>query len=151
MQLSLHSDYSLRVLLYLGSHPEEIVTTRTISEAYGISKHHLVRVVQTLGESGFVSLLPGRNGGIRLAMDPHKIRIGDVVRRAEPNLTLLECFDPSTNTCPIIHACGLKGVLHTALRAFLAELDQHTLGSLMTAQRQKKLAAAFVQFTAPAT
>jgi len=147
MQLSLHADYSLRVLLYLGSHPNETVTTRTISLAYGISKHHLVRVVQTLAEAGYVALLPGRNGGIRLAMDPEEIRIGDVVRRAEPNLTLLECFDPATNTCPIISVCGLKGVLHVALRAFLAELDKHTLGSLMTAQRQRKLSAAFVEFT----
>ena len=70
MQLSLHADYSLRVLLYLGSHPDQIVTTRTISDAYGISKHHLVRVAQTLAEFGCVDLLPGRNGGIRLAMDP---------------------------------------------------------------------------------
>lgn len=151
MQLSLHADYSLRVLLYLGSHPDQTVTTRTISEAYGISKHHLVRVVQTLAEFGYVDLLPGRNGGIRLAMDPFKIRIGDVVRCTEPNMTLLECFDPATNTCPIIHACGLKVVLRTALKALLAELDQHTLGSLMTAQRQRKLAAAFVQFTGQAT
>ena len=66
-------------------------------------------------------------------------------------MTLLECFDPATNTCPIIHACGLKNIMRTALNALLAELDQHTLGSLMTAQRQRKLAAAFVQFTGPAT
>ena len=47
MQLSLHADYSLRVLLYLGTHPDEVVPTRDISDAYGISKHHLVRVAQS--------------------------------------------------------------------------------------------------------
>ena len=66
MQLSLHSDYALRVLLYLGTHPGETISTRQISAAYGISKNHLVRVVQTLGEHGYVELLPGRSGGIRL-------------------------------------------------------------------------------------
>ena len=101
MQLSLHADYSLRVLLYLGTHPDQVVTTRDISDAYGISKHHLVRVAQTLGEHGYVELIPGRSGGLRLAMDPAAIRLGDVVRRTEPHLRLVECFDVATNTCPI--------------------------------------------------
>jgi Rrf2 family transcriptional regulator, nitric oxide-sensitive transcriptional repressor len=145
VQLSLHSDYALRVLLYLGSHPGETVSTRQISTAYGISKNHLVRVVQTLGEHGYVELLPGRSGGIRLTCDPAQIKLGDVVRHAEPNLRLLECFDRTTNTCPIIDSCGLKGYLHQALAAFLADLNQHTLADLLTPARRGKLHSMFVQ------
>lgn len=148
MQLSLRADYALRVLLYLGTRPGEIVTTQEISSAYGISKNHLVRVVQTLGEHGYVSLIPGRSGGIRLAMDPDLIRLGDVVRRAEPNLTLVECFDPATNTCPIIGVCGLKSYLNEALQAFLAELDKKTLGNLLNPHRRQRLAEVFVQLKA---
>ena len=48
MQLTVHADYALRVLLYLGSHPDRVISTQEISKAYGISKHHLVRVVQRL-------------------------------------------------------------------------------------------------------
>ena len=82
VQLSLRSDYALRVLLYLGAHPGEVVTTQRISDAYGISKNHLVRVVQTLAGHGYVDLIPGRSGGIRLARDPAGIRLGEVVRQA---------------------------------------------------------------------
>ena len=89
MQLSLHADYSLRVLLYLGTHPGEVVTTRDISNAYGISKHHLVRVAQTLGEHRYVELIPGRTGGLRLAMDPSEIRLGDVVLSGEELMNVL--------------------------------------------------------------
>lgn len=145
MQLSLHADYALRVLLYLGAHPGKVISTREISDAYGISKNHLVRVVQTLGEHGYVELLPGRSGGIRLSREPEKIRLGDVVREAEPNLRLVECFDRSINTCPIIDVCGLKAYLHEALGAFLAKLNEHTLAELMTAERRGKLASVFVQ------
>ncbi len=148
MQLSLHSDYALRVLLYLGAHEGEIVSTRQISEAYGISKNHLVRVVQTLGEHGYVELLPGRSGGIRLAVDPANIRLGDVVRQAEPNLRLVECFDKATNTCPIIRVCGLKSYLNDALQSFLATLNEHTLAEFVTPERRGKLAAVFVQLEA---
>jgi Rrf2 family nitric oxide-sensitive transcriptional repressor len=145
VQLSLHADYALRVLLYLGSHPGEVVATRRISDAYGISKHHLVRVVQTLGEHGYVEMLPGRSGGVRLARDPDTIRLGDVVRVAEPNMRLVECFDRATNTCPIINQCGLKAHLNTALQAFIASLNEHTLGQLLNGERRGALAGVFVK------
>ena len=145
MQLSLHADYGLRVLLYLGSHPGEIVSTQRISEAYGISKNHLVRVMQTLGEHGYIRVLPGRSGGVTLAKAPSAIRLGDVVRDAEPTMNLVECFDPQTNTCPIIAVCGLKSRLAHALDAFIAELNKNTLEDLMTPARRKTLASVFVQ------
>jgi len=52
VQLSLHGEYALRVLLYLGSHPDRVVSTAEISGAYGISKNHLVRVMQSLPPDG---------------------------------------------------------------------------------------------------
>jgi Rrf2 family nitric oxide-sensitive transcriptional repressor len=148
VQLSLHADYALRSLIYLGAHPGEVVSTQRISEAYGISRNHLVRVMQTLGEHGYVRVVPGRAGGVSLAKDPQDIRLGQVVRDAEPNLKLVECFDQETNTCPIISSCGLKGLLNRALEAFLAELDQHTLAALLTPRRSRQLNDIFVQHSA---
>jgi Rrf2 family nitric oxide-sensitive transcriptional repressor len=143
MQLTLHADYSLRVLLYLGSHPDRIVSTQEISKAYGISKHHLVRVVQRLSEAGYVTITPGRYGGVTLARDPAGIRIGDVVRATETNLALVECFDMKTNTCVIANVCGLKGVLQEAVQGFLSVLDQYTLADLMGGGGIRRLAAVF--------
>ena len=145
MQLSLHSDYALRVLIYLGTYPESTATTRQISDAYGISKHHLVRVVQTLGAHGYVEILPGRTGGVRLRIDPTEIRLGDVVRRTELNLDVVECFDASTNTCPIIHSCGLKRLLMEALDAFVGSLNAYTLADILKPGRRAKLVSSFIQ------
>jgi Rrf2 family nitric oxide-sensitive transcriptional repressor len=135
------------VLLYLGAHPGEIISTQQISDAYGISKNHLVRVMQTLGDAGYVRVIPGRAGGVTLAKDPAEIRLGDVVRDAEPSLHLVECFEPETNTCPIISVCGLKSRLAAALEAFIAELNKQSLADLLTPARQQKLASVFVQLT----
>ena len=145
MQLSLHADYSLRVLIYLGTHEGEVVTTARISQAYGISKNHLVRVMHTLGARGYVELIPGRSGGVRLKGDPKEIRLGKVVRDAEPNMRLVECFDMETNTCPIAGVCGLPFYLGAALEAFLRELDKLTLHDLLTPQQRRDLANVFVQ------
>lgn len=140
MQLTLHSEYALRVLLYLGAQPGRTVSTREISGAYGISKHHLVRVVQTLGERGYLKLIPGRSGGILLAADPREIRLGDVVHQAEPNMRLAECFDRRDNTCVLTPVCSLKPVLNEALNAFVASLNRYTLADLMAGGAQQRLA-----------
>ncbi len=136
MHLTLHADYSLRVLLYLVVRPERLVSTQEVSEAYGISKNHLVRVVQALGRQGFIEVRPGRTGGITLARTPAEISLGEVFRVTEPDFHLVECFDRGTNTCPIAPACGLKGVLFEAREAFLAVLDKYTLADV--AKRSRK-------------
>lgn len=131
MQLSLHADYALRVLVYLGTQGEQAARTHEISDAYGISKNHLVRVVQTLSREGYVRVQAGRSGGIALARKPSEIRLGRLVRATEPSLRLVECFDKATNTCPIASACALKRVLRDALESFLHTLDQHTLADVL--------------------
>jgi len=127
MQLTLFSDYSLRILLYLSSHRERQVALSEISGAYGISQHHLVKIVQLLIAEGLVVSVRGRGGGLRLGRDPASIKISAVVRLTEPHLNLVECFDPATNTCPIDKACGLKGALVRARAAFFDELEKYTL------------------------
>ena len=144
MQLTLHSDYALRMLIYVGTHPGELVSTQSMSDAYGISKHHLVRVVQTLAQHGYVRVVPGRSGGVGLARAPEDIRLGTVVVDTEPSLRLVECFDAKTNTCPITRHCGLKGILHGALQAFIDTLNAHTLADLLRAERPKALRQLFV-------
>ena len=131
MQLTMHTDYALRVLLYLAHFPEKRISTEEISQAYGISKNHLVRVVKTLEEGQFIKITLGRSGGVELARLPTDIRVGDVVRATEESFRLVECHDKEQNTCPIVPVCGLKGVLSHALRLFLSELDRHTLADLV--------------------
>jgi len=125
------SDYSLRLVLYLACHPEKVVSVDEISRTYGISRHHLVKIVQTLTELGVVESQRGRGGGMRLAMCPSEINVGWLVRRTEPHFNIVECFDPATNTCPIAPACGLKGALYRAQQAFLKTLDEYNLDDLV--------------------
>ena len=136
MHLTLFTDYALRSALYLACHPDRLVSVDEVGRAYGISRHHLVKVVQTLVELGVVEAQRGRGGGMRLAMPPSEINVGWLVRRTEPHFDLVECFDLETNTCPIALACGLKGALHRAQRAFLEVLDEYSLDQFQARRPQ---------------
>jgi Rrf2 family nitric oxide-sensitive transcriptional repressor len=135
VQLTRHSDYSLRVLIYLALDPERLVTIEEVARSYEISKAHLMKVVHRLGLAGYVETVRGRKGGLRLAKPAGQIRVGDVVRSAEENLALVECFEPATSRCAIDPACGLRPVLHEALESFLATLDRYTLADLVARRR----------------
>ena len=130
MQLTLHTDYSIRVLIYLGLNPDRLVTITEISDAYAISRNHLVKVVHGLSKRGYIDTFRGQHGGMRLARDPSEISLGDVVRRTEP-FHLVECFDEATDTCPITSACVIKGVLSHAQETFLKVLDGYSLADVL--------------------
>jgi Rrf2 family nitric oxide-sensitive transcriptional repressor len=141
MQLTRYTDYSLRVLIYLAVHQEELATIEEIAKAYGISRAHLTKIVHQLGLAGYVETVRGRGGGLRLAQPPENIRIGEVVRHTE-TMPLVECFDPKTSHCRIEPVCDLRAALKDALGAFLRTLDGYTLADLVV-RRRKPLAGLF--------
>lgn len=130
MRLSLHTDYALRSLIYLATMPEPATTAGAIAQAYGISRNHLVKVLQRLRDQGYVETVRGRGGGVRLGQAPDQIRVGAVVRRNEDLGELVECFNMETNTCPLAAACLLQRRLDEALRAYLEVLDRYTLADV---------------------
>ncbi len=131
MRLTKFSDCSLRLLLYLGLHENRIVSVAEVSRAYGVSPHIMVKVVQHMVDEGLVVTVRGRHGGLRLNRAPADINVGRVIRATEPHWDLVECFDRARNTCPIEPACGLKGALKRAQRAFVAALDEYTLADFL--------------------
>lgn len=130
MQLTRHTDYSLRILLYLGS-INTPVTISHIASSFGISKNHLVKVAHRLGKLGFITTTRGRTGGLALALPPDEISLGQVVRAMEPGFVIVECFDTQSNTCAISDVCRLKNVLSEANKAFLEALDNYTLADML--------------------
>jgi len=131
MRLTMYTDFSLRVLMYIGTKDKtQLSTIQEISTAYGISKNHLMKVTYELGKHGYIQTVRGRGGGIRLALLPEEINIGAVVRKTEDDFNLVECFS-CTNSCIITPVCRLRNILHQALAAYITVLDQYTLQDLV--------------------
>lgn len=138
MRLTQYSDFSFRVLIYLGLHGRELSTIQEISDAYGISRNHLMKVVQQLAREGYVESIRGQGGGLRLHRDPADIRLGQLIRDMEPDLALVECFR-CDNECVITPVCQLPALLNQALRAFVGELDEYTLADLLPSSASSNL------------
>jgi Rrf2 family nitric oxide-sensitive transcriptional repressor len=136
VRLTRFTDYALRTLIYLGAHDERAVPLGEIAAAYGISHNHLVKVAVLLGDLGVVQAARGRRGGLRLAKRPEEINIGWLVRRTEPDLHLVECFDVR-GSCPITGACVLREALYEARGNFLSTLDRYTLASFVSERRNQ--------------
>mgnify|MGYP002062285485 CR=1 FL=1 len=132
MRLTMYTDFSLRVLMYVGAKERsQLSTIQEISTAYGISKNHLMKVTYELGKHGYIETVRGRGGGIRLAHDPININVGEVVKKMEDDFYLVECFNCASNRCVITPVCKLRNVLHQALTAYLSVLDAYTLQDLL--------------------
>ena len=130
MRLTTFSDYAFRVLIYVGSRPGGRATIAGIAGAYRISPDHLRKVVHFLAQEGYLETVRGKGGGMRLAKPPREIGVGALLRAAEEDFDLVECFAPAGD-CRIAPACSLPSVLSEATAAFAAVFDKYTLADLV--------------------
>lgn len=136
MRLTLYTDYTLRVMIYLALKYQggEVATIDEIAQAYGISRNHLTKIVNELSQSGFIETTRGRAGGARLARAPNRISLGEVVRMAEKDFAVVQCHDPALEAdCAVFQACNLKRGLRRAMEAFMLELDKMTFQDAVSA------------------
>lgn len=105
-------------------------TIAEVADGFGISKTHMVKCVHQLGAWGYLETVRGNKGGFRLALPAETITLGEIIRLTEGGFSLVECFDPATNSCPLIARCRLRPALLRATGAFLAMLDEFTLADI---------------------
>lgn len=131
MRLSAYSDYAFRVLMQAALRRPQRITVDQVAETFGISRHHLVKVVHDLGRSGYLQTQRGVGGGFTLGRAPVKIRVGDIVRLGEESDAVIDCTDKAGFPCRIFPSCRLRGVLDEAASAFFTVLDRYTLADLI--------------------
>lgn len=130
MRLTTKTNLAARVLMACAFNRGKTLRTSEIAQVSNASLNHLLQVVNGLQAHGFIETLRGRHGGLRLARAPEQISMGSVFRVFEAGLPFAECFDATTNTCPLAGDCRLRGYIARAVEAFYHELDMVTLEDL---------------------
>ena len=131
MRLTQFSNFAVRILMYTGLKKGKPSAVPDIARAYGISQNHLNKVAAELCQLGYLQATRGRAGGVGLGMSADKISIGTLLRKIENTSTLVECFDETSNACPLISKCKFRHALQRALDAFFSELDKQTLSDFI--------------------
>lgn len=128
MQLTRHTDFSLRVLIFLSLQEKNtLVTINEIAKHFRIVKNHLTKVVHQLALQGYIKTVRGKNGGICLAFPPNEINLGIIVKTMENNTEVINCQKP---VCPLNNYCELKGILNEAQNSFFTTLEKYTLADI---------------------
>ncbi len=130
MQLTQFTDYSLRALIYIALRKESC-TIKDITEAYGISNNHMIKIIHNLAKLGLIKTIRGKNGGILMAAQPETINLGELIVQLEPHFDLVPCFNKEKANCCIAPVCKLKGILHEAQSAFIKVLGRYTLANVL--------------------
>lgn len=136
MRLTAFTNFALRTLMYSAMKGEELSRVKDIAQAFGISHAHLTKCVHQLGQWGYLENVRGRAGGFRLARPAADITVGEIVRRTEDSLELVECFNAETNTCPLMQMCRLNVTFKRALAKFMDELDAVTIAEIVANRSQ---------------
>jgi Rrf2 family protein len=111
---------ALYAVLELAADPERQMTAVEIADKYGISAHHLAKVLRDLGRGGLVDAVRGVGGGYRFAGNAKRLTLMDVV-------SLFEDVSADTDELPP-QAAGQE--IAQALRFVLTELDRQTVATL---------------------
>lgn len=129
MQLTKHTDYAFRVLIFLASLPDDrLATVQEIAERYSVSRSHMMKIVNKLATAGIIHASRGQHGGLRLGKPPEAINLRSVIELMEATLTPVNCDDP---VCLIRRDCALKAILFDAQRQFLEHVARYTLADLV--------------------
>ena len=138
MQLTQFTDYSLRALIYIALRKESC-TIKDITDAYGISNNHMIKIIHNLAKIGLIKTIRGKNGGILMASPPETINLGQLIFQLEPHFDLVPCFNRTKANCCIEPVCRLKGVLHKAQAAFMGVLEHYTLADVLHSPQELSL------------
>ena len=129
MQLTKHTDYAFRILIFLATlEKDKLTTIKQLTEGFDISKSHTMKIVNKLVHQNWVKATRGKNGGVQLGVDAGEISLKDVVLLMEQTLEPVNCDTP---LCALKTACQLKGILLQAQDQYLAHLGQFTIEDLV--------------------
>lgn len=127
MKLNRSTDMALRIAMLAAANPRRM-TVDELSDQLDLPRNHVAKVVQRLQRLGVLVTIRGRSGGVAFAEDGGNATVGHVVRAFEGDDEVVSCDEPA---CSLRAACRLRGELRRARDAFLAVLDDVTLGELV--------------------
>lgn len=130
IRLSAKTKYALYAMMDLAMHPTVRTTLPAIAERQGIPRKFLSAVLLSLIQSGFIYSIRGYGGGVKLAADPSKITVRQIIESVEGKQQFYD-YDFRGDDGSDKTDCLLHKALDRSCDALLAVLDATTLADLI--------------------
>jgi len=134
MKISTKSQYGLRAMVYLAKvfKKNKVFPLREIAKKEGISFDYLEKIISKLEKTGLLRAKKGVQGGYFLAKSPSKIRLGEIIRALEGEVSLVKCIAKNERyICPREKKCLAKNFWKKVQDSLNSVLNSLTLADLI--------------------
>ncbi len=136
MKIHKASLFALYAVLELASDPERQLSATEIADKYGISTHHLAKILRTLVRSRMVQAVRGAGGGYRFTGIVNRTTLLDVIELFETLESDLDAPGPRTQAGEAIIE-ELQSITREIDDLTRAVLDTITLETALNSARQR--------------
>jgi Rrf2 family protein len=131
MRLTRAGEYAVRCVLYLASRGVGVVCNRKqIAAEMDIPDQFLGKIAQQLARVGFLEIVQGAKGGLKLAISPEQLSVLDVVEAVIGEIFLNDCLI-RPESCQRSQACSVHRIWEKARSQLRNTLRQATFDSLL--------------------
>ena len=124
------TDYALRALLFIANHEDRLVSVTELVNELKIPRPFLRKLLQDLNKNNILRSYKGFSGGFKLALDPDKIFLIDLMKIFQGEIVLNECIFKKKE-CPNKPTCRLRAKIRVIEKQVLHQLKPITIGSLL--------------------
>jgi Rrf2 family protein len=134
MHLTKESEYALVSLAYLAARPPGTVVSLTdIARANNLPRSFLAKTLRKLVVHGLVTSHRGRQRGYRLAREPERITVRDILEGIEGSDLFARCVFWG-NGCSDRQPCALHPLWASLRPQVAARLEETTLAAVVAGQ-----------------
>jgi Rrf2 family protein len=132
MRLTEQTRYALHVLAFCAAQHPTLAKVAAIAVGTGITEQNIFKLIKTLTKAGLVQTIRGPHGGVRLAVAPSAIRVGQVIRAIEPRFKACGPLDQIMSDAPVSAVeRELDRTIGRGIAAFMETLDKTSIAALV--------------------
>ncbi|EQB63155.1 MAG: hypothetical protein RBG1_1C00001G0734 [candidate division Zixibacteria bacterium RBG-1] len=134
MRITKQEEYGLRCILQLAQNGTDSKTTVEIAAKEGLSMDYVTKLLILLRRHKIVESVRGVKGGYRLARNPEKITVGQVMRALGWSVldeSLCRHYPGKLDSCIHLQGCGIRPIWMKAAKMMYKLLDSTTLAGLL--------------------
>ena len=111
MQLTITTDYAIRIVCYLAAQ-RQMISTSELSQELSVPSSYIPKITKKLKQAGIIKACEGINGGYQIAKQPENISLRDVISCTESTMAISRCLEKEEGCSRnYIYCCKVHQIL----------------------------------------